>query len=74
MDVSAATSLISSVGFPIVACVYMFYLNQNMAEKHKVEMDGMKDAINANTNVIAKLETLLETFITKGEKENGNAD
>ena len=74
MDVSTATSLISSVGFPIVACVYMFYLNQNMTEKHKVEMDGMKDAINANTNVIAKLETLLETFITKGEKENDNAD
>lgn len=59
-------SLISGVGFPIVACMAMAYffakVNDNyrndikeMNALHKAEMDAMTDAINNNTIVLQKL-------------------
>lgn len=71
MDMSQVTSLITSVGFPIVACIYMAYIVKDMNDKHKAEMDSMRDALNANTNAIDKLEALinqlLSRFNVKGE-------
>lgn len=58
--------IISSLGFPIVACIacaifikYMFetFLKQiqSIREEHKQEVDKMTKAINNNTAVIQKL-------------------
>lgn len=69
MDVSTATTLIGSLGFPIVACIYMFYLIKDMNEKHKDEVAQLKESISANTSAIEKLEQLIQTlstYITKG--------
>lgn len=32
MDISALTNLVGSVGFPIAACIFMFYQNAKMQE------------------------------------------
>lgn len=63
MDIANVTSIISTVGFPIAACIYMAYIVKDMNEKHKAEMDAMKDAINSNTNAINKLETLINQLL-----------
>lgn len=63
MDANAITTLISSVGFPIVACFYMAYLVKDMNEKHANEMTSIRDALNANTSAIEKLETLINTLL-----------
>lgn len=63
MDVQAVTSLISTVGFPIVACIYMAYLVKDMNEKHASETDTLKESINANTQAISELKVLINTLL-----------
>lgn len=63
MDIANVTSLISTVGFPIAACIYMAYIVKDMNDKHKTEMDAMRDAINSNTNAINKLEALINQLM-----------
>ena len=65
MDVSIITQLISTVGFPIVACgviAYLLYREQNM---HKDESNAFTDAINSVNLTLQKLTDKLE-----GGKEN----
>ena len=63
MDMSTITSLISNLGFPIIACVFMGkYLLEfsrsnektilDITEKHNEEMKQIVDALNNNTNAI----------------------
>lgn len=66
MDFSTVATLISTLGFPIVACCGMAYffakVNDNyrndikeIQANHKEEISGMTEAINNNTLVIQKL-------------------
>lgn len=69
MDIATLSELISTVAFPIVACVYMAYLVHEMNDKHEQEMDSMRQALDANTNAINKLETLInQLMISLGQK------
>lgn len=45
MNVTEITQLISSVGFPIVACMAMFYMNNKT-------LTELKDTIQNNTTVM----------------------
>lgn len=45
MDVNEVISMIGSVGFPIVACIYMFKINQEQSAQHKDEMGKMTEAL-----------------------------
>lgn len=65
-DFSTVAQLIGSLGFPIAACVYLFYSMQkerdnNAAQReadrqeHRAEMDKVTEALNNNTIVIQKL-------------------
>lgn len=67
MDVNAITQLIGSVGFPIVMCFYMAYLLKETEEKHKEEMDSVKDALNNNTLILTELKALLTEKKKEGE-------
>lgn len=55
MDASMITDLISTVGFPIVACGALFYMNWKQSERHKEETDKFTEALNKNTLVIQQL-------------------
>ena len=55
MDISAIASIISSVGFPIAACCYMFYLNQKQTEQHKEEIDKLRESLDNNTKVMTRI-------------------
>ena len=59
MDVETLTTLISSLGFPIVACIYMAVTQQKSEERHSKEVDELRKAVNNNTNVMVKLCTKL---------------
>ena len=37
MDVTTITTLIGSLGFPIVACIYMAYINNEQNKRHETE-------------------------------------
>ena len=36
---------ISTVGFPIVMCILIFYYMEKEAEAHKQEVDGLKEVL-----------------------------
>lgn len=55
MDFSGIASLISSVGFPIAACCYMFYLNDKQSKQHKEEIDKLRASLDNNTRVMNKI-------------------
>jgi hypothetical protein len=55
MDVTVFTQLVGSLGFPIVACIVLFKQTTKQAERHKVEMDKMSEAINNNTQIMREV-------------------
>lgn len=52
---SAISQLISSVGFPIAACVALFWQMNRESTQHKEEMNALKESLNQNTLAITKL-------------------
>jgi len=60
MDYTQISTLITSVGFPIVACIIMWKTLQDSTAAHKEEMDAIRDSLNKNTVVLAELKTLIE--------------
>lgn len=59
MDVNGVLTAISSVGFPIVACIYMAYVNKNQTDTHKEEMNKVTEALADLKIVITELKDKL---------------
>ena len=67
MGVNDIVTIISTVGFPIAACVALFWQTNEMQKNHKAEMDGVKEALNNNTLVVQKLVDKLSDTVGKEE-------
>ena len=52
MDANAIIQAIGSVGFPIVACIYMAYIHNESEIRHSQERKEMTEAVNRNTTVL----------------------
>ena len=65
MDANTIVTIISTVGFPIAACVALFWQSNEMQKQHKEEMDGVKEALNINTLVVQKLVDKLSDIVRK---------
>ena len=63
MDLSAITTLIGSLGFPIAACIACFWMLNKEREEHKAEMQKVTEAITNNT---IALNTLTERMSRDG--------
>lgn len=61
MDVTTITQLISGVGFPIAACVMIWYSYNKVLERVMTEME-------ATTQTLVELTTLIKTAIAKEEQ------
>lgn len=53
--INSTIQAIATVGFPIVACCVMFYLNWKEQKDHKEESEKWVAALDKNTAVIDKL-------------------
>ena len=73
MDAQGISSMIGSLGFPIVMCIIMIKLIFTMEESHKEEIDALKESLNNNTNVLTKLETMLNIYM-KDNEDKTNAE
>ena len=62
MDATQVSQLISSIGFPIVACMIMWKTLQDSTAAHKEEIDALKESLNHNTVVLAELKTLIQNL------------
>lgn len=55
MDVTMLTDLVSNLGFPIVVCAAMFWYINKTEERHKEEVDTLRQALDANTQAVTQL-------------------
>lgn len=46
MDTNAISTLVGSLGFPIVMCILLFWYMREQLADHKEETNALKDAIN----------------------------
>lgn len=60
MDVNSLIQLVGSLGFPIVACVALFWRMVKSDEQHKEEMNKISEALNNNTSALVKLTERLD--------------
>lgn len=60
MDVNSLIQIVGSLGFPIVACVALFWRMVKSDEQHKEEMYKMSEALNNNTSALVQLTERLD--------------
>lgn len=62
-----ATTLISTVGFPIAACIAMFYMINKTLKEFKVVIENHTKAIDGNNSLIKEVLEILKDNFKKGE-------
>lgn len=55
METNTIVELINTVGFPIVACAALFWMNINSLKQQRLLLQEMQQAVNANTEVMKEL-------------------
>lgn len=60
MDAQTIQTLISSLGFPIIACGYLAWMNEKQDRRHAEEVSQLTQAVNNNTVVMQKLADKIE--------------
>lgn len=55
MDWNAVIQLISTVGFPIVCCIALFWYMIKQRDLHKEEINELKKSIDNNTIILTRL-------------------
>lgn len=53
-------SAVSTVGFPIGACIALFIYMDKEGERHREETKELKEVISANNVILAELKQLME--------------
>lgn len=59
MDFNSIVQLVGTLGFPIVACGAMYVQLIKQADRHKEEMDKIREALENNTKAILELTIML---------------
>lgn len=67
MDLSTIGTLISSVGFPIFACVYLAMNQQKSEERYREDISKMRETVDNNTHIMIKI---CEKLDIEEEKKN----
>ena len=55
MDVSGLIQVVGSLGFPIAACIAVFWYLMKESENHKAEVTKLSEALQNNTIALTKL-------------------
>lgn len=65
------SNFISTVGFPIVVAIAMFYQNNTLSTNYQQITKGLQDKIEANTIVMQKL---INKLVSNGVIKDGEKD
>lgn len=64
-DANFVLTAISTVGFPIVCCGALLWMNWKQSQEHKEESQKFADALNKNTLALEKLSVLMDERMEK---------
>lgn len=59
-DINAVIQIISTVGFPIAMCCIMAYYVKYTEDKHREEINSIREALENNTLALIKLTDKME--------------
>ena len=48
MDAATVTQIVSSVGFPIACCIFLFWNQNRSEERHKDEVEKLRASLDNN--------------------------
>lgn len=65
MGVQDITTIIGTLGFPIAACIALFWKLEQEQELHKTEVQELTGAINEMRNVMTELSAYIKTMSGK---------
>lgn len=65
MGVQDITTIIGTLGFPIAACIALFWKLEQEQEFHKTEVQELTGAINEMRNVMTELAAYIKTMSGK---------
>ena len=65
-DPNIIIQAISTVGFPIVSAIALFWYVYKLNESHKDETTAMRESINQNTVVLSELKELISVIVKGG--------
>ena len=72
IDYDALISLISTLGFPIIVAVALFWYITKKDEQHHEEMKSLKDSLDKNSSVLDELKGLITYLVS--ELKNGKGE
>jgi hypothetical protein len=55
MDVNTITQIVSTVGFPIAACIYMVWYSDKLDKRHSEEIEKLRQSLDNNTRVMQRI-------------------
>lgn len=67
MEFTDILTAVSTVGFPIVFCLILFWYLREESNNHKTEMDQLKTVIAENNTILASLKQLIQDKLTEVE-------
>ena len=68
MDIATISQIISTVGFPIAACIAIYIQSNKQAERHDEEIAKINEALANNTKAILELSLLIREGCNDGTK------
>lgn len=63
MNTNDFIQLVSNLGFPVVMCGALFYYMVQQDKRHTTETDKLRETLEANTNVLTELCTLIKNIV-----------
>lgn len=66
MDIATISQLIGSLGFPVVACIALFWLCNTTLKANTDAINGVTAAVKENTTTTAQLVQLLTQQLDDG--------
>lgn len=67
MDYSVMTQIVSTLGFPIVMCGVLVWLNVKQMNAHKESEENFTNALADNTKAYIELKDAISNLKVKGE-------
>ena len=70
MDYNAVAQIVSTLGFPIVMCGVLVWLNVKQMNAHKESEENFTNALADNTKAYIELKDAISNLKVKGETKN----
>lgn len=70
MDYNAVAQIVSTLGFPIVMCGVLVWLNVKQMNAHRESEENFTQALSDNTKAYIELKEVITNLKLKEEKQN----